>query len=75
MDSPEVKRDPQVNAAYVTLRQGKQARTVEVSSSVMIDVDAQGQVLGVELLDDGSFQDVLVSLVVDGRLVLRDLAR
>lgn len=71
---PEVRTDPETGALYATLRQGEHARTVPVTpevDSAMIDVDAEGRVLGVELLSGTDWEAVLVSLAMDGRLVLR----
>lgn len=45
--------DPAVQALYVTLRQGKVVRTVELDCPglmVQVDVDADGHALGVEVL-------------------------
>jgi uncharacterized protein YuzE len=68
----EFRHDPQVNACYAKLREGKVARTFEVSDSEMIDVDSDGQVLGVEVIGGTDWEDVLVRLAMQGRLVLRD---
>ena len=61
--------------AYVTLREGTVARTVQVDplSSVMADVDDQGRVLGVETLDGSDWTRALVVMAMDGRLVVADL--
>lgn len=42
--------DPEVNAIYVTLKDGRIKRTREVSAVVMADYDEDGNVLGVEVL-------------------------
>ncbi len=70
-DHPEVKRDTSTGALYARLRQGTVARTVAVSDSVNVDVDSQGRVLGIELLDGTDWPGVLVTLAMAGRLVLR----
>jgi uncharacterized protein YuzE len=64
----EFRRDPQVNACYAKLREGTVARTVEVSDFEMIDVDCDGQVLGVEVIGGTDWEGVLVRLAMDGRL-------
>lgn len=43
--------DKVANAAYMTLRKGKVAKTVEMSDSVIIDLDRKGNLLGIEMLD------------------------
>lgn len=67
---PEVKRDTSTGALYATLREGQHARTIEVSDSVMVDADSDGHVLGIEMLSDTDWPGVLVTLVMQGRLVL-----
>lgn len=43
--------DESVNAAYITLSQESVARTIEVSESVLMDLDDCGEVVGIELLN------------------------
>ncbi|OGG39955.1 hypothetical protein A2118_01250 [Candidatus Kaiserbacteria bacterium GWA2_50_9] len=43
--------DKIANAAYMTLRKGKVAKTVEMSESVIVDLDKKGNILGIEMLD------------------------
>lgn len=56
------------DASYVTLRSGTVARTAEASLEMMVDLDADGRVLGVEVIGDGDWRDALVALAVAGRL-------
>lgn len=49
-EAPTVDFDPEAGAFYVTFRKGEHARTVEVSTDLLIDIDAAGQTLGVECL-------------------------
>ena len=44
-----------VNVLYIELREGEQARTLEVNSSTYIDLDAENHVLGVEVLNAREF--------------------
>lgn len=46
----KVDRDNAAGALYVTLSQGVVARTLELSDSVMVDIDATGRAVGVEIL-------------------------
>ena len=43
--------DKIANAAYMTLRAGKVAKTVEMSGNVIVDLDKKGNLLGIEMLD------------------------
>jgi len=43
--------DKIANAAYMTLRKGKISKTVEMSDSVIVDLDKSGNILGIELLE------------------------
>lgn len=42
--------DKMANATYMTLHNGKVAKTVEISSNVIADFDKKGNVLGIEVL-------------------------
>lgn len=47
-----VRYDTEAGAAYIRLRAGKVAKTLEERpASVMLDFDAKGHLVGVELLD------------------------
>lgn len=46
--------DLNVNALYLKLAEGTFARTREIDDSTMVDVDAAGNVLGIEVLEPGS---------------------
>jgi uncharacterized protein YuzE len=42
--------DQKLDVAYVELRKGKVARTVEFRPGMLVDFDVSGQVLGIEIL-------------------------
>jgi uncharacterized protein YuzE len=42
--------DPEVDAAYVKISRGKILESEEVQPGVIVDLDAKGQVLGLEIL-------------------------
>ncbi|MFH1178673.1 MAG: DUF2283 domain-containing protein [bacterium] len=42
--------DKIADAAYMTLRKGKVAKTVEMSGDVIVDLDKKGHLLGIEML-------------------------
>lgn len=65
---PCIKCDSEVGASYATLADGDIARTVEATGSIMVDVDAEGKVLGVEVIGKGSWLDGLAALAIQGRL-------
>ena len=64
-----VKTDDQAGASYAYLRPDFEiARTIEVTSSVMVDVDAEGRLVGVETLDGSDWTGALATLAIQGRL-------
>lgn len=46
----EVTKDEALDVAYVRLRRGKVARTVEIRPGILVDVDKKGDVVGIEVL-------------------------
>jgi uncharacterized protein YuzE len=64
--------DPEVDALYVTVREGEVAETVEVEEAVYVDVDDDGRPLGVEFLSGAGLLPFLVrrggEFVVPARL-------
>lgn len=47
----KIEYDQQADAMYIRLRAGKVVESEEVRPGVVLDFDAQGQVLGIEMLD------------------------
>ena len=47
----KIEYDQQADAMYIRLRAGKVSESEEVLPGVVLDFDAQGQVLGIEMLD------------------------
>ena len=43
--------DKEADAVYVELKHGKVHHTIEVRSNILIDVDKDGTVLGIEILN------------------------
>ena len=46
--------DKVADAIYMTLRKGKVSKTVEMEDRLIVDVDKKGNILGIELLDEGN---------------------
>lgn len=49
--SPIVKYQPDDNAAYIRLSGGDILESAEVAPNVIFDYDAEGRIVGIELLD------------------------
>ena len=49
--TPTIKYSPEDNAAYIRLSQGKILESAEVAPDVVFDYDAEGRIVGIELLD------------------------
>ena len=47
----KIEYDQQADAMYIRLRAGEVSESEEVRLGVVLDFDAQGQVLGIEMLD------------------------
>ncbi len=49
--SPTVKYDPDANAAYIRFSPQPVEESEEVSEGIVIDFDAEGRIVGLEVLD------------------------
>jgi hypothetical protein len=62
---------PFLQPGYVTFRVGVVARTVTVAGErAWADLDAEGRVLGVDLLGGMSWPDALLAMVTSGMLIV-----
>ncbi len=52
--------DSKLDVAYVELRAGKVARTMQFSPGMLVDFDVEGQVLGIEVLSVAKAAPALV---------------
>jgi uncharacterized protein YuzE len=43
--------DPQVDALYIELRDAERAEAVDLDEGVTVDLDEEGHVVGIEILD------------------------
>lgn len=46
----KVSKDKKLDVGYVQLRRGKVHRTLKVRTGILLDLDREGHVLGIELL-------------------------
>ena len=46
----EITREDALDVAYVRLRRGRVAKTVEVRPGILVDLDKTGEVIGIEIL-------------------------
>ena len=53
----KIEYDQQADAMYIRLRAGSVAESDEVRPGVVLDFDAEGQVLGIEMLDVSKHTD------------------
>lgn len=49
--TPTIKYRPEDNAAYIRLSQGKVLESAEVAPDVVFEYDAEGRIVGIELLN------------------------
>jgi len=49
--TPTIKYRPEDNAAYIRFSQAKVLDSAEVARDVVFDYDAEGRIVGIELLD------------------------
>jgi len=61
-----VSYDPAARATYVQIHEGAVARTVDITDTVMVDLDASGMPLGVEFLQvPADIPTEVIELVAD----------
>ena len=58
----EITYSPSVDAAYIRLVDAKAEKTLEISADVLIDLDAGGNIIGIELLNVAAQRGLLDSL-------------
>jgi len=46
----KIKKDEVLDVAYIELRSGKVAKTMEIQRGILLDLDAKGNVFGIEIL-------------------------
>jgi len=49
-DVVSVEYDPSCNALYIKIRKGKVAESEPVSDDVIVDINQEGEILGIEIL-------------------------
>ena len=55
MNKPTVHYDPQSDVLYFLVRDGEEEKFVEVAEGVNVELDEEGQLLGVEILNASRF--------------------
>jgi uncharacterized protein YuzE len=55
MNRPTVHYDPESDVLYFLVRDGAEERFVEVAEGVNVELDEEGQLLGVEILNASRF--------------------
>lgn len=60
--SMTIKYDTVADAVYLSLTEGAVATTVNVNDRLMMDLDAQGNTLGLEILDASTQEDLVENL-------------
>jgi uncharacterized protein YuzE len=58
----DIQYDTIADAVYVSVGKGEIARTVKNSERFLVDVDKSGNVVGIEILDASSQQDLVENL-------------
>ena len=50
MESMKIEFDPQTDAAYLELTDAEVEQSREIESGIIMDYDAEGQIVGIEIL-------------------------
>ena len=74
MTQPTLTYDADVKALYIEMLDTEIAETVELAKGVYVDIDAEGQLVGIEILNaDASLLDSIPAL--PDKAALRDLLK
>lgn len=57
----KMKAHPEINVLYIELSEGEHASTIEIDINTYLDLDANNNVLGVEILNGKEFLDKLMA--------------
>jgi uncharacterized protein YuzE len=66
-----VEFDPEVNAMYLRLKEGKVAKSEPIADNIVIDLDKNDQVVGIEILFpklDAKMSEVLSNVMKKARV-------
>ena len=58
----DIKYDIMVDAVYINVGSGKVAKTIKSEERFLVDVDSAGNVVGMEILDASSQQELVENL-------------
>lgn len=74
MTLPTVTYDPDIKALYIQLIEAEILETVELATGVYLDIDADGQAIGIEILNADA--SLLASIpALPDKAALRDLLK
>ncbi len=65
-----VKYDPQADALYIKIREGRVVDSEEIADGVIVDYDEEGNVVGIEVLEFSKRKLDLNELVIKGPRIL-----
>jgi uncharacterized protein YuzE len=74
MTSPTLTYDPDVKALYLQLTENAILKTVELAKGVYLDVDADGELIGIEILNADAALLASIPALPD-KAALRDLIK
>ena len=74
MTQPALTRDPETSALYIEMLDTEIAETVELAKGVYVDLDAEGQLVGIEILNADASLLASVPALPD-KAMLRDLLK
>jgi uncharacterized protein YuzE len=58
----DIKYDIMADAVYINVGSGKVAKTIKTEERFLVDVDSEGNVVGMEILDASSQQELVDNL-------------
>lgn len=58
----DIKYDSIADAVYLAIGKGEVSKTLEIKDRLQVDVDKEGNILGIEILDASSQQDLVKNL-------------
>lgn len=66
----KIERNKEHDVLYIEIREGEEAKTVDMGEGVHLDVSPEGQILGIEFLSLQAFTDFIE--MMDGEVEIGD---